>query len=143
MTETRTFHIGDILTITTGRLVSPRHVDGIYDILNFMTGDNLFTHQLPRGMDECAPSLREQFPDLAAIVVPDDLGSKEYNDALCIRRADAVKQALLDLGVAPRQIRLSTRYGYEKAPPEPCPTEACRKRLRRVELRFDSTTLAH
>ncbi len=73
----------------------------------------------------------------------DDLGSKEYNDALCIRRADAVKQALLDLGVAPRQIRLSTRYGYEKAPPEPCPTEACRKRLRRVELRFDSTTLAH
>lgn len=77
MTETRTFHIGDILTITTGRLVSPRHVDGIYDILNFMTGDSLFTHQLPRGMDECAPSLREQFPDLAAIVMPEDLGTKE------------------------------------------------------------------
>jgi len=71
------FHIGDILTITTGRLVSPRHVDGIYDICNFMTGDNLYTHQLPRAMGECAPSLREQFPDLAAITVPEDLSGED------------------------------------------------------------------
>ena len=71
MSEARDFHIGDILSITTGRLVSPRHMDGIYDICNFMTGDNLFTHQLPRAMDECAPSLREQFPDLAAVEVPE------------------------------------------------------------------------
>jgi hypothetical protein len=27
----RGFHIGDILSITTGRLVSPRHMDGIYE----------------------------------------------------------------------------------------------------------------
>jgi len=74
---TRTFRISDILTITTGRLVSSRHVDGVYDILNWMTGDNLRTHQLPRGMDECAPSLREQFPDLAAIVPPDDLSGED------------------------------------------------------------------
>jgi hypothetical protein len=66
-----------ILTVTTGRLVSRRHVDGIYDILNFMTGDNLFTHQLPRGMDECAPSLRVQFPDLAAVEVPEGVNSEE------------------------------------------------------------------
>jgi hypothetical protein len=71
---TRAFHIGDILTITTGRLVSPSHIDGVYAILNWMTGDNLFTHQLPRGMDECAPSLRAQFPDLADVEVPDDFG---------------------------------------------------------------------
>jgi hypothetical protein len=77
MTETRTFHIGDILTITTGKLVSPRHMDGVYDILNWMTGDSLFTHQLPRGMDECAPSLREQFPDLAAVVPGEDFGGSE------------------------------------------------------------------
>jgi hypothetical protein len=76
MTETKAFHVGDILTITTGRLVSPRHVDGIYDICNFMTGDNLFTHQLPRAMDECAPSLRKQFPDLARIKVPEWVNSE-------------------------------------------------------------------
>ena len=58
------FHLGDILSITTGRLVSNRHMDGVYDILNFMTGDNLFTHQLPRASLECASFLKGQFPQL-------------------------------------------------------------------------------
>lgn len=58
------FHISDVLTVTTGRLVSSRHMDGVYEILNFLTGDNLFTHQLPRAMRECDPWLRTQFPQL-------------------------------------------------------------------------------
>ena len=61
------FHLGDVLSITTGRLVSPRGIDGVYDILNHMTGDNLFTHQLPRASDECKPFLAKQFPQLAEI----------------------------------------------------------------------------
>lgn len=59
------FHIGDVLTITTGRLISQRGMDGVYDILNFLTGDDLFTHQLPRVSQECLPLLLEQFPQLA------------------------------------------------------------------------------
>src|SRR4051812_24177917 len=58
------FHISDVLSVTTGRLVSSRHMDGIYEILNFLTGDNLFTHQLPRAMRECEPWLKTQFPKL-------------------------------------------------------------------------------
>jgi len=58
------FHISGVLSVTTGHLVSPRHMDGIYDILNFMTGDNLFTHQLPRASDECKPYLLKQHPQL-------------------------------------------------------------------------------
>ena len=58
------FHISDVLSVTTGRLVSYRHMDGIYDVLNFLTGDNMFTHQLPRAMDECKPWLRSTFPTL-------------------------------------------------------------------------------
>ena len=65
--ESREFHLGDILSITTGRLVSPRHVEGIYDILNFMTRDNLFTHQLPRACDECKPYLLGQHPQLKEV----------------------------------------------------------------------------
>lgn len=61
------FHLGDILSITTGRLVSPRHIDGIYDILNYMTGDNLFTHQLPRASEECRPYLLMEMPWLGEI----------------------------------------------------------------------------
>jgi hypothetical protein len=60
------FHISDVLSVTTGRLVSSRHMDGIYEILNFLTGDNLFTHQLPRAMRECEPWLKTQYPQLMA-----------------------------------------------------------------------------
>ena len=80
MTETKTFHLGDILSVTTGRLVSPSHMDGIYEILNWMTSDNLFTHQLPRAMDECQGPLLAQHPDLAVIVPPGNFGGKEDVD---------------------------------------------------------------
>lgn len=63
--NSRIFHIGDILSVTTGKLVSRRHIEGVYDILNFMTGDTLYTHQLPRAADECRPFLIEQHPALA------------------------------------------------------------------------------
>lgn len=64
---TKQYHLSDIISITTGRLVSTRHMDGVYDILNFMTGDSLFTHQLPRAARECAPILLEQHPQLKDI----------------------------------------------------------------------------
>lgn len=66
----RSFDLGDVLSITTGRLVSTRHMDGIYDILNYLTGDSLFTHQLPRAMDACREPLLAQHPGLAAVEVP-------------------------------------------------------------------------
>ena len=74
MTETKTFHLGDILSITTECLVSPRYIDGVYDILNWMTGDSLFTHQLPRACRECQGPLLAQHPDLAVIVLPESFG---------------------------------------------------------------------
>lgn len=79
-TETRDFHIGDILSITTGFLVSPRRMDGVYDILDYMTGEDLFTHQLPRAAETCRPSLREQHPDLAAVETPEHFDGPEHAD---------------------------------------------------------------
>lgn len=76
MSATRTFHLGDILSVTTERLVSPRHMGGIYGVLNWMTGDNLATHQLPRACDECQESLLAQHPDLRDIEVPEEFGGK-------------------------------------------------------------------
>lgn len=65
----REFPLADVLTVTTGIVLVP--VDRIYEILNWMTGDNLFTHQLGRALTECAPRLLEQHPDLADVDVPD------------------------------------------------------------------------
>jgi hypothetical protein len=64
------FHIGDVLSITTERLVSLSHIDGVYRILNYLTQDNLFTHQLPRAMRECQPWLLRWHPELADVKVP-------------------------------------------------------------------------
>lgn len=63
--ETKRFHLGDVLSVTTGVLMSPTLIRGVYKILNHMTGDNLFTHQLPRATRECQPHLKAQFPALA------------------------------------------------------------------------------
>jgi hypothetical protein len=71
MPETRrAFDLGTILTVTTGCLLSPKGMTGVYEILNWMTGDNLFTHQLPRASRECEQPLLDQHPDLAAIEIP-------------------------------------------------------------------------
>lgn len=67
------FHLSDILTITTGKLVSTRHMEGVFDILNYMTDDNLFTHQLPKANQECIQYLLEQYPQLK------DINSNEVN----------------------------------------------------------------
>ena len=76
MSETKDFHIGDILSITSGILLSPDHIGGVYNILNWMTGDSLFTHQLPRVARECEPFLLAQHPDLA-IEIPKISGEEE------------------------------------------------------------------
>jgi hypothetical protein len=71
------FALGDVLSITTDRLVSRDHIDGVYRILNYMTGDDLFTHQLPRAAGECKPALLAQHPQLADVDVPEDFGGED------------------------------------------------------------------
>ncbi len=67
----RVFDLGDVLSVTTGKLVSLQGVSGIYGILNFMTGCQLFTHQLVRAMDVCAPELLQQHPALKHVDATD------------------------------------------------------------------------
>lgn len=78
MDEVKEYGLDDILTITTSILLSSRHMDGVYDILGYMTGEELFTHQLPRAARECAPELLRQHPRLAAVKLDEDASlSKE------------------------------------------------------------------
>lgn len=64
------FHLGDVLSITTMRMLSPRGMDGVYDILRFMTGNDVATHQCGRVARECAPFLLKQHPQLTIVQVP-------------------------------------------------------------------------
>ena len=58
------FHILDVMSITTERLVSTRHMDGIYDILGFMHDASLFTTQLPSAAEAAKPEIFRQHPAL-------------------------------------------------------------------------------
>ena len=57
----KTFTTAQILNVTTGLLITK--MDDIYEILNFLTQDELYTHQIPRALTICTPSLREQLPE--------------------------------------------------------------------------------
>lgn len=77
----KSFPIGVVLTLTTDHLVSPSHMDGVYEALRFLTGEDVYTHQIPRVMRECGPWLKTQFPllmrdapDMAELLV--DLKAK-------------------------------------------------------------------
>src|SRR5580698_271163 len=65
--ETKYFHLGDILSVTTRRFISPDGWSPIYKVLNFMTGYNLFSHQLLSAANECAPEIVKQHPQLSEI----------------------------------------------------------------------------
>lgn len=67
----RMFDLGDILSVTTGRLVSPRHMEGVYDICRFLAGEPVWTHQLGRVCEEAAPGILARHPKLAEIVAPE------------------------------------------------------------------------
>ncbi|MEW9093923.1 MAG: hypothetical protein AB2417_02475 [Clostridiaceae bacterium] len=73
------FHISDILSITSTKMVSVNGIDGIYSILDYMTGDSLYTHQLPETIRACRPRLLEQFPQLS-VVNCDEVNSDNLNE---------------------------------------------------------------
>lgn len=46
---------------------------GVYEILNHVTGDNLFTHVLPRAFRFASPLIKAQYPELEAAEKPENL----------------------------------------------------------------------
>lgn len=64
---TKPFHLGDILSAMTGKLVSPRGLDGMYETLAYLAGGPVWTHQIPRVCREAGPAILAQHPALAAV----------------------------------------------------------------------------
>jgi hypothetical protein len=73
MSETRAFPLADVLSVTTRALLSRRRMDGLGDLLEYMTGDDLQTWQYLRAADECAAALCDQHPILASLQPPKGL----------------------------------------------------------------------
>lgn len=70
MVQKRIFPLRVVLTVTTELLLTKiksdddNGVGDFYDILNYMTQDNLWTHQLARAMRECKPWILRWYPEL-------------------------------------------------------------------------------
>lgn len=66
---TRTFKLEVVLSALDGKLLCS--MGEVYEVLNFLTGDNLFTHQLPRAGRVCRVKVFQQHPFLKEIDVSD------------------------------------------------------------------------
>lgn len=64
MAPTKEFPTADVLSTVTGRLMGD--IGGVYAVLNWMTGESLFTHQLPRVSREMRPVMIAFRPELTA-----------------------------------------------------------------------------
>ncbi|MVA28742.1 hypothetical protein [Agrobacterium vitis] len=53
--KTKAFPVGAVLSVVTGVMVSETGVGGIYAVLNWMTGESVYTHQIPRICREAEP----------------------------------------------------------------------------------------
>jgi len=85
-TETKKFHLANILSITTGMLCPhPNNKDypmrTVREILKFMVGEDTYTFALGRVADECKPYLLEAYPQLAAITSSDMEINGEFSQA--------------------------------------------------------------
>jgi hypothetical protein len=64
--KTKAFPTADVLSTVTGRLLAD--IGGIYEVCNWMTGESVYTHQLPRICREARPVIVAAYPEMAAAV---------------------------------------------------------------------------
>lgn len=64
--QTKEFATCDVLSTITGRLMGD--IGGVYEVLNWMTGESVFTHQLPRIGREARPVMVDAHPQLAQAI---------------------------------------------------------------------------
>lgn len=79
-----TFHLGDVLSVLHGLVVSPRQMEGVVQMLRFMTGTPIaFKYEMEPALAVCQPVLQEQFPSLSqpeVATVVETLRSKLKNE---------------------------------------------------------------
>jgi hypothetical protein len=67
MSENRTFHLGDVITVITSRLFSPSGMAGLYNILSYIKGKEVYTRQIEGSCADCREHILNQHPNLAGI----------------------------------------------------------------------------
>ncbi len=61
----RNFDLGTVLTVTTGRLFTD--MDNLYDVLNYLSNDEIYTHQIPRVIRTAGAYVLQKYPQLDGV----------------------------------------------------------------------------
>ena len=64
--QTKEFATADVMSVVTGVLMGK--IAGVYEVLNWMTDDELMTHQLPYVGREAGPVIVAAHPSLAVAI---------------------------------------------------------------------------
>lgn len=97
------FKLESVLSAVRGILLCP--IGDVYDVLNFLTGDNLYTHQLPRAGEICQAPVFAQHPFLKDIVL-DGINRQNWKE-----RLDEIKSKY------PNEVELSPIQNWEHKDP--------------------------
>ncbi len=71
----KNFDLGTVLSLTTHRMLS--EMDKIQDALEYVTGDPIWTHQIPRVMGQVTPYVLSLYPQLEGVGLNEPINSKE------------------------------------------------------------------
>jgi hypothetical protein len=100
------FPTADVLSTVTGILVSK--ISGVYEVLNWMTGESVYTHQIPRISREAVPVVLAMHPTLqlaideAAQVTPENylewlrVWEDRYGPAIAVPKMTADQHESID-----------------------------------------------
>ena len=81
--RTKIFPIDAVMSTVTGILVSEDGIGCVYEVLNWMTGESVYTHQIPRISREAVPVMLSLYPDMqAAIDEAEQVNGENWRDWL-------------------------------------------------------------
>jgi outer membrane protein OmpA-like peptidoglycan-associated protein len=111
--------------------------DGASRTVYFAFGETTIDSQGSAILRQNAQKLKED-PQLLVVLVghTDNQGSPAYNLAVADKRTEAVSERLRSFGVPRNQIR-RLPVGSEESSKVKCDSDACRQRMRRVELVYE------
>jgi hypothetical protein len=75
MNNQRDIDLGTIISITTGRLYSG--LDKIQTALEYITNNEIYTHQIPIATDEATPYILSKYPELKGVGENEVFNNKE------------------------------------------------------------------
>ncbi len=95
--ETRTFHVLDVLSIVTERLVAPSKMDAVYEITNWMTRKKLSIVEVVQASYRCKSLLLQLFPELQPAEVASEKSLDEWIERAPTCPDEGVKMWLTEL----------------------------------------------